>query len=140
MSVGMRILIPVALLAACRSGPPTPVDIDASDMCAQCRMAISERRYAAEIIDQEGAVRKFDDLACLLRYRREHHPQTAAVYVMDFERRAWLAAEQAYYVRSEKFVTPMSGGIIALADSATAERQAGRYGSAVIRFADLGQH
>lgn len=66
----MRIvaIILVLLLTACQSKPRGPVPIDRDDACASCRMAISERRYAAELIDQDGNIYKFDDIACMLRF------------------------------------------------------------------------
>jgi hypothetical protein len=37
-------------------------------MCAQCKMAISERRYAAEIAGVDEDVIKFDNIDCMVRY------------------------------------------------------------------------
>ena len=67
--VSRTILALAVFLAACAGEAIKPVDIEASDMCSFCRMAISEKRYAAEIIDAEDNVMKFDDIGCMLRYR-----------------------------------------------------------------------
>ncbi len=135
----IRIVVPIlaTVLTGCRQGPPAPVDIEASDMCSLCRMAISQKQYAAEIIEAGGAVRKFDDIGCMLRFRAQRKPRVAAAYVIDFQRRNWIPAEGAFYIRSEKLVTPMGGGIIAADDRAAAERLGGRYAAAVLRFSEL---
>ncbi len=100
-------------------------------------MAISERRFASELIDAEGAVYKFDDLACMLRFRRQRRPHVAAGYVMDFQRARWIEAARAHVVQSAAFQTPMGGGMAAFEDRAAAARHAGA--AAVLRFADLAE-
>ena len=47
------------LLAGCESKARGPVALEGDDACAFCRMVISERRYAAELIDHDGEVYKF---------------------------------------------------------------------------------
>ena len=60
-----------------------------------------------------------------------------ATFVMDFERREWLKAEDAFYVRSSEFKTPMSGGIVAFKDEANAQQAAATYRGSMLRFAEL---
>ena len=110
-----KILMLAVLLAACAGGAIKPVDIEASDMCSFCRMAISEKRYAAEIIDAEDNVMKFDDIGCMLRYRDAAGTtlKPLAIFVTDFETREWLPAEKAFFVRPANVKTPMGSGIVA---------------------------
>lgn len=103
-------------------------------------MAMSERRFASEIIDTNGGVHKFDDLHCLREFLSEQKPAVAAVYVMDYEGRKWVPAEQAWFVRSDRFQTPMGGGIIALRDRAAAERYAERAHNRVFRYEEIRGH
>jgi copper chaperone NosL len=100
-------------------------------------MAISEKRFASELIDAEGAVHKFDDLHCLLEFRRRNNSRVTAGYVMDFERQVWINAAEAYFVRSKDLRTPMGGGIVALGDRGAAERHARSYGTTVASFGQL---
>ncbi len=65
------LIIALTAFAACRTGPPRPI-IEPSDMCSRCRMAISQNRYAAELVDRDGNVWKFDDIGCMVRYTRDH--------------------------------------------------------------------
>ena len=102
-------------------------------------MAISEKRYAAEFIDDEGQAFKFDDITCMTGYTRQIHDpgNIAARFVMDFDSKDWLKAEDAYYVQSSQIKTPMSGGIIALKDESRAKETASKYGGKLLRFNDV---
>ena len=124
----------IAMTVACRSGPPRPVEIDADDMCAFCRMAISQKQFAAEIIDRSGNVQKFDDIGCLLRYRERQQTTPAAVFVVDYRTRHWLDANAAYFIHSDRLQTPMDGRFAAFADPERARRE---FNAPVLRFAEL---
>jgi copper chaperone NosL len=129
-------LILIAMTVACRPGPPRPVDIDPDDMCAFCRMAISQKQFAAEIIDASGTAQKFDDIGCMLRYRDERKSVPAAVFVVDYRTRQWLESGSAYFVHSDKLQTPMGGGLAAFADAESARRA---FNAPVLRFGELRQ-
>src|SRR5438045_3356686 len=100
----MRILLicPLLLAVGCGNRSPQPVEIGAIDMCAQCKMAISEKRYAAEMADVDGNVIKFDNIDCMLRYVsvRGLKDKAAAWFVMDSDGKQWLDARQAFLVKA----------------------------------------
>lgn len=125
--------------ASCQNKTIEPVAIEANDMCAFCRMSISEKRYAAELIDRDGEAFKFDDIGCLANFtkQKKNDGSIRATFVMDFERREWLKAEEAFYVRSSEFRTPMSGGIVAFKDEANAQAAAAKYLGTVLPFTEL---
>ncbi|HSE18723.1 MAG TPA: nitrous oxide reductase accessory protein NosL [Pyrinomonadaceae bacterium] len=127
------------VLASCQSATLEPVLIEANDMCAFCRMSISEKQYAAESIDRDGEVSKFDDIGCMANFRKQKKDDTSAgaTFVMDFERREWLKGEDAFYVRSPELKTPMSGGVVAFKDESNARAAAGKYHGTMLRFAEL---
>ena len=126
------------VLANCQRATLAPVAIEANDMCAFCRMSISEKRYAAELIDRDGEVLKFDEIGCLANFRKQkNNGSTGATFVTDFERREWLKAEDAFYVRSPEFKTQMSGGIVAFKDESNARAAAAKYQGTMLRFAEL---
>src|SRR5690242_7074487 len=106
------------VLAQCQRGATEPVAIHPNDMCTFCRMSISEKRYAAELIDEDGEVFKFDDIGCMANFIKQKRNKATvhACFVMDFDRREWLKAENAFYVRSSELRTPMNGGIVAFQD------------------------
>jgi copper chaperone NosL len=86
-------------------------------MCSFCRMAISEKQYAAEIIDQEENVMKFDDIGCMLHYLEGSGAKLkpAAIFVTDVETRSWLPVDKAFFARPANMKTPMGSGIVAYA-------------------------
>jgi copper chaperone NosL len=116
---GAAFLLCLSLFLAYGCGPSDvrPVDLFPEDMCAYCRMAVSDHRCASEIIAESGEVFKFDDLSCLGAYRSGRRDlKIAAVFVMDYETKTWLLWEKAVVVRAGVF-TPMGSGKVAFADS-----------------------
>jgi copper chaperone NosL len=116
-TVNMFLLCMEMLFVGCTSSEVKPVDIFAEDNCSQCRMTVSDERFASEIITDAGDVLKFDDLGCLLKYRSQHREQKiAATYIKDYETKQWLAYERAIIVETD-IETPMGSGKIAFTDS-----------------------
>ena len=129
----------VIVLAQCQRRAAEPVAIEANDMCSFCRMSISEKRYAAELIDEEGEVFKFDDIGCMANFIKQKRNNAAveATFVMDFDRREWLKAENAFYVRSSELTTPMNGGIVAFKDQPSAEAAMAKYQGTKLEFSEV---
>ncbi|HWQ33337.1 MAG TPA: nitrous oxide reductase accessory protein NosL [Blastocatellia bacterium] len=138
-SVAAALLAAFLLLAACQSAALKPVELLPEDMCAFCRMALSERKYAAEFITKDGDAFKFDDLGCMADYiaGKKNRDQIAAFFVADFESKEWLNAETAHFVSSAKFQTPMSGGIVAFKDKTRAEAAAAANNGRLLSFAEV---
>ncbi len=127
------------MLAACATPPPHPVEIEAADICAFCKMAISEKRYAAELVDADRNVFKFDDIGCMVRFahRRGWIDHPPARFVHDYDAPAWLEAGRASFVLSPEIPSPMASGFIALRDPADAERYAARFHGRVLSLGDV---
>ncbi len=133
-------LLLIALwLAGCGAQKFEPVEIAAEDMCAFCKMAISEKQYAAEFLNRDGDVFKFDDIGCLANQlkTRQNRRNVAALYVVDYDARRWIDAQQAYFVRSEEFKTPMSGRVVAFKDRLKAEEAAAKYHGRPLGFDEV---
>lgn len=88
--------------------------------CTQCRMLVSDERFAVALVDADGAWRYFDGLGCAGAYRRGA-AAPRQVWVRDFESPVWLDASAAVYIRSPDVEAPMGDGLLAVA---TAERAA----------------
>jgi copper chaperone NosL len=100
-------------------------------------MAVSEMRYAAEIVDRDENVYKFDDIGCMIRFLREHKMEGAAVFVRDYDGSGWMSAPKAQYVRSGAIPSPMGGHMIALKQRAAAEEYAKRFQGTVLDWRGL---
>ena len=129
--------IPAILLAfvfafGCASKGAHPVEVSDSDICSYCKMAISEKQYAAEFFDSEGEVYKFDEIGCMRNFVARAQIRPTAVFVKDFESRTWLDGKQAVYVRSEKFNTPMNGQITAFKDNRAAQAAAAKFDGTLV--------
>lgn len=140
----MKILATILLLSlliACESKPRGPVPLDANDACASCRMAISERRYAAELLDHEGNIYKFDDIACMLRFAHSHGLQISntTFYVTDYANsKDWLDARNAYFTQLQSSVSsPMASGVVAFRNIGDAVRATGGKINHPLRFENL---
>jgi hypothetical protein len=83
-------------------------------------MAISERRFAAQVRRGPRAVARFDDFGCAVRWLEEHGgPAVAAeIWVMDSEGDAerWLDGRSAAYRSGQR--TPMAYGFTAVGEPA----------------------
>ncbi|HZS08015.1 MAG TPA: nitrous oxide reductase accessory protein NosL [Blastocatellia bacterium] len=134
----MVILI-IALLAACQQAQLRPVELLPEDMCSYCRMAISESKYAAELITKDGDALKFDDIGCMADYinRKKNRDSVAGYFFVDFHTKRWVKGEEAYFVSSSKFQTPMSGGIVAITDRAQAEATAAEHQGRLLTLAEV---
>ena len=125
----------ITLLVGCQRSLIKPIAIAPEDVCSFCKMAISEKRYAGQYVDKDGQAFKFDDLTCMTSFNEGSN--IAASFVMDFEAKQWLKAEDAIYVRSSELKTPMSGGMIAFKDEAPAEQASRNYHGKLLRFGDV---
>ncbi len=107
-------------VAAC-GGPPSPAALDTkNDACAWCRMAVSDARFAAQIVRPSEEPRFFDDIGCLVSYlARGAPPRGAVAFVADHRTKAWTPAATATYTRVPGLATPMSSHLIAHADAAS---------------------
>jgi len=97
-------------------------------------MAISEKRYAAQYIDEDGEPFKFDDLTCMIASDKSN---IAGCFVMDFAAKQWLRAEDAVYVQSDEIKAPMGGKTIAFRDQSNAQLAAATYHGKLLRFDDV---
>jgi len=102
-------------------------------------MAISQKKYAAELVDHDGTAFKFDDIGCMFRFvkQRALKDKVEAWFVTDYRSQRWLPAENATYVKAAALPSPMGSGLIALANRADAEEYSQRYQGRILTFEDL---
>jgi len=85
------------------------------DMCERCKMAVSERKYAVQVIDpMTHKVYKFDDIGCaVLWFDEEKIPwkDQAKIWITDAKTGEWIDARKAKY--TDDSITPMAYGFAA---------------------------
>ena len=125
---------------ACRGGPPPPAPLDTkTELCASCRMPVSDARLAAQIVRRGEEARFFDDLGCLARALAAAPADSpdAAVYVADHRTGGWIPRERAVFTRAPGFDTPMGSHVLAHADSASRDADPAARGGEPVRFEDI---
>lgn len=134
-------MLAISLLIGCDSKATGPVAIGPDDACTSCRMLISERRYAAEMLDTNGTIYKFDDIACMMRFARAHGKNSASVryYVTDYATgKDWLDARQASFLQLRNSrSSPMASGLVAFRNSNAAARVMEAGHAPLLSFSDL---
>jgi len=85
------------------------------DMCERCKMAVSDRNFAFEIINPKtNKVYVFDDIGCgILWLEEEKIPwrDSAIMWVTDAKTGKWIDAKKALY--TDDSITPMAYGFAA---------------------------
>ena len=107
------------------------------ESCQQCRMAISDPHFAAQLQEADGNILDFDDPGCLIAYAAAHHldlgsREVHAVYFHHHREDRWLTLEQAGFAPAP---SPMGHGLGAVERGAPASIS---YGQAAQQLA--GEH
>lgn len=135
----MRVLVVLAIsaiLAGC--APPKPVRIVEGEACARCRRPIDNAQVAAQQVAPNGFGTKFRTVHCMATWiAQQKAPVDGRYWVTDYQRRRWIAAERATYVRVVINPNSMERDFIAFADPAAAEEAARTNQSATVRWADV---
>lgn len=130
-------------LGACSSAAAEPFDIEWGETeCEVCKMKVSDQQFAAEAIMDNGKGYAFDDIGCLMRdwYPEQTEEDIAAMYVKDYNTKAWVDLEEGTFVYSKETKTPMAYNIVSFAKAADAEAYAEENGGTVMDVNDLKEH
>lgn len=105
----------VLMTAACATGPPEPVAVSLGhDTCASCRMVISSKTTAAEVLVPGEEPQFFDDLGCLqTALGAARPPEGTLIVVADHLTGDWIRLEEAVLTEVPGLATPMGSGLIA---------------------------
>jgi len=95
-------------------GEVEPIHWD-RDMCERCKMAISERKFAFEVVNpNNGKTYKFDDIGCAVLWMDEEKipwKDKAILWITDAKTGKWINARTALY--TDDSITPMAYGLAA---------------------------
>lgn len=99
------------------TGQPAQMHWD-RDMCERCKMAVSERKFAVQIVDPKTDKHyKFDDIGCAVLWLDEEQipwKDKAIIWITDAKTGKWIDAKKAKYV--DGAITPMAFGFAAYTD------------------------
>ena len=85
------------------------------DMCEYCKMVVSDRSYAVEVINPKtNRYYLFDDIGCTILWFKESKiawEKDAIIYISDAKSQKFINAKEAYYTLGK--LTPMDYGFSA---------------------------
>ncbi|MER3436159.1 MAG: hypothetical protein C4346_00145 [Chloroflexota bacterium] len=131
------------LLTACgeKSSANEPPKIAyGKDLCARCRMIISEERFAGGLVESDGDALLFDDPGELVTQVQEEGLNGRRVWVHDYMTKEWIDGTQASFVVDDDLMTPMGTGVVALKTREEAERLAAEKGGQVMTWQEIVQN
>jgi copper chaperone NosL len=99
----------IVIISSCTNGIK---EINYSkDECDYCKMQISDNRFAAEIITNQGTVYKFDSIECMIGFaltKNILNDKSVEFYVCDFLNPGhFIEAKNSYFARNENLPSPM---------------------------------
>lgn len=120
-------------LGACAEKGPQEIAVG-KDQCDNCKMTISEPKYATQLLTEKGRVYKFDDISCLEDYEISNAETTAnaKTYVADFPSGEFVETQTATLIKGGEIKSPMGGNTQAFKDKATAEKAAADLGATLV--------
>jgi len=136
----LPLIIGILFVAGCADQRPKPINTN-QDICAYCKMGISDVRFASELITSKGKVYKFDSIECLVAYYRQLNAtekNNAKLWVNDFlQPGQWISAETALFLRSDQIHSPMSLNLIAVSNESESAQIKQKFEAESINWADL---
>ncbi|MBI2794825.1 MAG: nitrous oxide reductase accessory protein NosL [Ignavibacteria bacterium] len=126
------------ILVACTASGPTPINFGA-DPCAHCRMTITDKKFASELVSYTGKALKFDSPECLIGYYYqtsvESHTRITSIWVSNFNKPGELIdAKSASYLRSSELHSPMGLNVAAFVNNQEASAMLERYPGMILNF------
>jgi len=83
------------------------------DMCERCKMVLSDRKFATQIVNpQNNRVYYFDDIGCGLLWLDEENIKwrdKAKIWVVGVSSGEWIDAREALFI--DDLITPMAYGL-----------------------------
>jgi len=131
--------IVLCVAAGCGGGAIAPAELVLDEeACSHCRMAVSQKLFAAQAVSRSGRTDFFDDIACLAKWAPEQtQGEEWGLFVVDQESGEWLDARAALFMRSDDLDTPMSSGLAAFGTRERAESAARKFKGRVLDWDSL---
>lgn len=132
------ILITSLTLLSCGSSGPRALKVN-EDMCAYCKMTVTEPQFATQFTTLQGRHYLFDDIACMLAYQKDNPDlKFDKFYVSDVcDASVFTDVESAILLHSDDFRSPMGGNIGGFANQDSATVYKVKYNARPVTWKDL---
>ena len=123
----------LALASCAKSGPQEIAT--GKDQCDNCKMTITEAKYATQLTTEKGRNYKFDDISCLQSYETSNPDKAtnATSYVADFPSGQFIDLKTATLITGGTIKSPMGGDTQAFKDKAAAQKAAEELGANIVQ-------
>lgn len=109
-----------------------------SDVCAFCQMTIVDERFSAQLITTKNKTYLFDDIRCLNNFIQAKEitaGNTKQIYVANFQTPGnYLEVQNAYFMHSPEFHSPMGGNFAAFPSTATRNDAISEMGGEILQL------
>lgn len=124
----------VLAIMSCQKSGPKDFALG-KDQCDNCRMTITEQKYATQLITEKGRAYKFDDIMCMNMYESSNPDKAsnAKTYVIDFPSGQFLEKAKATFIKGGSIKSPMGGNTQAFKDKAAAQKAAATLGASLTK-------
>lgn len=127
------LLMIITAFTACSKNGPQEIAVG-KDQCENCKMTISEPKYATQLVTDKGRMYKFDDIKCMKDYELGNKDAAnAKTYVADFPSGQFFESTSATLIEGGSIKSPMGGNTQAFKDKAAAEKAAAELGATVVK-------
>jgi copper chaperone NosL len=101
-------------------------------------MAVSDARFAAQLVAPGELPLFFDDIGCLADFLKAGKaPAGAVAFVADHRTKAWVRADRAVYTRVSGLSTPMGSRLVAHENPASRDRDPDLRGGSAVAAREL---
>lgn len=132
MKVLKSIILTVSFLAlaACAKSGPQEISLG-KDQCENCKMSITDAKYATQLVTEKGRNYKFDDISCMQSYATSNPDKSknATTYVADFPSGEFFDSSTATFINGGTIKSPMGGNTQAYKNKTAAEQAAQELGA-----------
>lgn len=126
----------VVLAVACRAAAPDAMR-PSEFQCDNCRMAIVDMKFKAEVLSPKGKLTHFDSIECMNVWSKKNPDQVGAQWVTSYYTSQWLPLPQARVMYGEKVQSPMGGHLVAVATDEEWQRAVAEFGGLKVPLEDL---
>lgn len=132
------LVIGLFTISACSNPGPRPVKLN-EDVCAYCKMTVTDALFASQLTTLKGRQYVFDDLSCMTAYKKENTVvEYDRFYVADFcNPLTFIDLDKAILLRSDSLRSPMGGNVAAFAMQDSAVHYKNLYGASEVSWAEL---